>query len=143
MKIVRGYTDQGTFGKFYASDGEFICYTLERQWQNNEPFRSCIPEGRYLLTDYDSPKYGQRFALAGGSVSIYQGDENKRFGILIHAANFPSQLQGCIAPGNTLTTIDGQWAVASSRAALDRLENVIRQHIERGDDSLSITHFAT
>lgn len=149
LKLVRGYTDLGTFGKIYDDAGKFVCYSMERPWQNNVAFKSCIPEGEYLLVRHDSPKYGECYALTGGSVSLFKDDAYQRYGILIHPANWPSQLSGCIAPGASLGVIDAKprdWAVLSSANALKRLENVIAdQEAKAGENTvqLIITHGAS
>ena len=137
MKIVRGYTDQGTFGRWYSDDGAFICYSLEKPWADNMPFDSCVPEGTYGLVDYDSPKFGETFALVNHDldVGVYAGDA-KRYAILLHKANWASQLHGCIAPGTILSALGGKWSVSSSGAAYAK----IIAEIEKGGTTLKITH---
>lgn len=133
MYIERAYTDKGTFGQWYSDDGTRLCYSVERPWRNNQPFVSCIPEGQYGLREYDSPKFGNVLILVNTDlgVGLYPG-EAQRSAILIHAANMPSELQGCIAPGSYLTSMNGEWAVADSRRALKKVmavaesESIIR-----------------
>ena len=138
MKIVRGYTDNGTFGKWYDDDGEFICYSLERPWLDNKPFKSCVPEGQYGLVSYVSDKFGETYALVNHDleVSIYKDEDIARYAILIHSANWVFQLQGCIAPGTDLGILNKQWAVRSSVSARVK----IFEQIEAGDTTLDITH---
>ena len=127
MYIERAYTDKGTFGQWYSDDGTLLCYSLERPWRNNQPSVSCIPEGVYGLREYDSPRLGETLILVNTDlgVGMYPGDA-QRSSILIHAANKPSELQGCIAPGSWLTTMDSEWAVADSRKALKKVMEVAR-----------------
>ena len=47
--------------------------------------------------------------------------EAARFGILIHSANFPRQVNGCIAPGLGMGWIQGELGVSASRDALRML----------------------
>lgn len=100
--------------------------TIEPPWKDNEPFISCVPEGVYRVWPYQSGKFGPAYILENRRLEVgrYEGDA-KRYGILIHPANAPSQLRGCIAPGLRATemVIDGrkQKAVSDSRAAMDRL----------------------
>lgn len=90
------YLDTGTYG-FMDVGGRRI-YTCERAWKNNVPGQSCIPEGSYEVVRHKSPSKGECFALVGEGVVI-PPTEGVRWGILIHIANWPDQLEGCIAPG--------------------------------------------
>ena len=87
----------GTYGEMAV--GDKIIYTAERPWLNNEPFKSCIPEGSYEVVRHRSPKFGECFSIVGDGVTIDEASGGKRYGILFHAANWPDQVQGCIAPG--------------------------------------------
>lgn len=125
MYIERGYTDNGTFGKWYTDDGEFICYSVEKRWRDNRPNISCVPEGTYGLREYQSPRFGLSLALVNHDlgVGIVPGESHRSM-ILIHAANKPSELQGCIAPASSLTSMSGEWAGSSSRDALKKVVKV-------------------
>jgi hypothetical protein len=135
MKIVRGYTAKGCFSDWFTAKGEFLCHAIEKSWENNAPFVSCIPEGNYELVEYDSPKFGDTWALVGDTVGLFQGDSD-RYACLIHKANWPHDVQGCIAPVSHLTVLDGIWAGSSSAAAYAKV--VIE--IKNGDTTLEITH---
>ena len=58
--------------------------------KDNEKEVSCIPEGCYEVRLEDSLKFGRVYR-------VY--DVEGRTGILIHPANFVSELKGCIAIG--------------------------------------------
>lgn len=80
----------------------FLAHTLERPWADNEPGHSCIPEGDYVVEPWTRPNGDNVFIVSGGSVCKLPDElsENKtRCLILFHSANFPRQIQGCIAPG--------------------------------------------
>lgn len=85
----------GIFGRMSLDWNPFSCVTLEN-------LSKSIPEGIYDLNFTYSPHFNRvmphivvpsRDILAGGDA-----------GIRIHWANFPSQLDGCIAVG---TAVDG------------------------------------
>ena len=95
----------GTFGEFYDPTGKLLCYTVERPWINNQPKVSCIPAGIYDVETYQSPTKGQVWQLQ---------DVPDRSNIEIHEANFPSQLEGCIAVGDSIGIIEGQKGVTNS-----------------------------
>ena len=45
----------------------------------------------------------------------------ERTHILIHKANSPKQLKGCLAPGVDFGYVHGEWAVVNSKAAFNAL----------------------
>jgi hypothetical protein len=114
-----------------------ICRAIEKPWASNAPFVSCVPEGTYGLVEYNSPKFGDTWALVNHDcgVGLYQGDSD-RYACLIHKANWVHQLQGCIAPVTQFTVLDGKWAGSASGTAF----NLIKGLIEGGDTQLIITH---
>lgn len=120
VTIKRAYLPSGTFGDLYVDD-QFVCYTVERPWLNNKANVSCIPEGLYQLEAYLSPSHGHSFIVSGNTVEKFTNASQKRWGILLHAANLPRQLAGCIAPVNHLGIIKGQYGGLSSRAAVEKL----------------------
>ena len=126
----------GTFGRMYLPSGQ-ILYTCERPWMGNQPSVSCIPEGEYTLLKRESPvvvrstdgKY-----IEGWEVCEVPG----RTYIMIHPANWPHQLQGCISVGVRYTKIMDKLGVSHSRDAFDIFMSTLS-----GEDShrLVITHF--
>lgn len=86
------YCENHTAGRIYFDD--FRLFTLERPWVGNKPFRSCIPPGCYRLTRRRSEKFGHHYLLE---------DVPGREWILVHPANYASELAGCIAPGLAYT----------------------------------------
>jgi len=105
------HTDKyGVFGKLFI-DNKFCCYTVERPWQENKPYVSCIPCRAYLIQK-------------GTFRNEYENYEIKnvpdRTHIEIHRANVADDVQGCIGLGLELGVVDGKWAVLESRAAMGR-----------------------
>jgi hypothetical protein len=68
-------------------------YTLERPWDENRRFRSCIPTGTYSSRMYNSPRFGQQLPIALGVPN--------RTHILIHAGRYPRNTSGCILVGSS------------------------------------------
>lgn len=97
---------------------------LELPSRGNEPGKSCILTGIYGVTWRFSPAHGMCYHI-----------ENVlgRTNIEIHAANFPSELLGCMAPGLRVgpllnpTTGLIEMAVHDSRDALAQLEQNLQQ----------------
>ena len=112
-------TDHATLGAIVGA-GEILCLSLELPWRDNQTNVSCIPCGQYKLRRrvnwFNAERYGHTY-----EVDAVFG----RTGILIHPANAPSELLGCIAPGSTIgdVTIGGarQRGVKSSGVAFSRL----------------------
>lgn len=91
-------TDYGTFGKLYVGDKTF--YTVEKPWQNNTPYTSCIPAGEYKLEPHNSLKYGDALFMVGNGVEYQDSATARRFACLIHVANYESNVVGCIGLGD-------------------------------------------
>lgn len=72
---------------------------MEREWAGNAPRVSCIPAGRYQLVPWTSKKFPRARALIGEGVGLVPGPGIIRSAILVHAANHPLQLLGCVALG--------------------------------------------
>ena len=94
------YTNKSIIGSMYY-DGDFICYTLERPWLDNEPFFSCVPTGEYTLEPHDYKGRLPVVALVNEELGVTHWDEpgSSRSTILIHPANQVNELAGCIACG--------------------------------------------
>ena len=130
MFTLKRFTDhdvQGTFGELWYDD-QFLCYTVEQPWNNNKPFKSCVPAGRYNLKPFDSPRFGQTYALHNPyiNVTLYPDDTpGNRYACLFHAANWASDVQGCIGPGANLSCGRGNWMVTSSQRTLKQVLNLM------------------
>ena len=107
LRVVRNptlATKDAHFGDM-AYNGQWICFTMERK-------SVAIPTGIYLTHKELSPHFG--FATPHLSVP-------DRTYIEIHPANYPSQLEGCIAVG---TEIDHD-NLDNSRLAFDKMMAIV------------------
>lgn len=88
----------------FNSNGQrlFQCCTLELPWKDNKQRESCVPKGVYIVRKRSSEKYKEHFHLT---------NVEGRDLILIHNANFVSQLLGCIAVGDSFKDISGDSKV--------------------------------
>ncbi len=101
-------------------DGVRQCYTLER-------LSVAIPTGTYKIELTFSPHFHQLMPLL---------DVPHREGIRIHPANYPKQLEGCIAPGLSFN----QDSVNNSNAAFEPLFAKIKAAIDTWQDvSISVS----
>jgi hypothetical protein len=99
------YHPKGTLGVCTVAGETF--YTIERPWLDNAPNVSCVPTGSYSMTWRESPRFGWTWMLE---------DVPGRTYILIHAANYASDVQGCIGLGTSL--MGDRVAVSNSRKAV-------------------------
>ena len=122
LVLKRRYFPHGTYSTLHRADGSQVCCVVERPWQNNAPSKSCIPEGSYTLFPHKSPKFGECYALESKDLGVTRQGPSLRTHILIHKANSPKQLQGClVAPGVDFGFVGGEWAVMNSTAAFNNL----------------------
>ena len=101
-----------TTGELYV-DGKFVAHTLELPWKNNRSYVSSIPDGTYsALLRYDkNDKW--RIQL--------EGVTGGRTGIQIHVGNYPSQIEGCVLVGNSVS--NSKSSVSESSSAYAALKN--------------------
>jgi hypothetical protein len=119
-------SEQGTFGRLSFDGSPEKFFVGELPWRGNAPSVSCIPAGTYKCVWTYSTRFKRKMYLVAPVLG--------RSGIRIHAANLmgdstrglKSQLNGCLAIGEKLGTIDGQKALLLSRPALYRLESLLR-----------------
>lgn len=101
MKILvqrKSRTDDGIFGTLTVDDPYgFHCFTVERK-------AKAIPAGVYPVDFTYSPKFNRIMPLI-----LVPGRERVR----IHWANFPMQLEGCIAVGKSLESDAVDYSVAT------------------------------
>jgi len=92
----------------------FFCATMELEEDCNAQRDDCIPVGTYKVVRRRSKKYGEHFHIL---------DVPNRSLILIHPANYSSQLLGCIGVGEKIIDInkDGLDDITNSKATLKTL----------------------
>ena len=112
------YLPFGTFGKLASDDGLFKCSTVEREWNGNQPFISCIPEGVYHCEKRNSPKWGETFEVM---------DVLERDHILFHRGNWPDKFQGCIGMGKEITNVLGELGVNYSEKTIVQFKKYMTQ----------------
>lgn len=117
VKLFRFWSDSNqSTGTLVVFNNEnqpiFINPCIERGWQDNQQNISCVPTGVYPL----KLEYSNRFDMDLWELK----DVPNRSECKIHAANYWSQLNGCIAPGEYLADInsDGYFDVTNSRNTL-------------------------
>lgn len=97
MKILKlerklFFDNFGTFGELTV-DG-WKCFTVEKQWIDNKPFYSRIPNGVYII---------KRGNFKGEYENFELQDVDGRSAIEFHVANFQKELKGCIGVGDSIS----------------------------------------
>lgn len=132
LRLLRTDSDAyGTFGTLGVAGlpPTPTCEPPWREWSTDGkthhpfgvPFQSCVPCGDYQLIWRHSPKHGWCWFLQGVGVHLTDQRNGERFACLIHAANWPHQLAGCIALGTRHGMIAGARGVGNSDPAVRRL----------------------
>ena len=135
--LTRDYRDpRCTLGTLTV--GALKLQTLERPWVHSDinlcgmKGISCVPAGEYKLTPHNSEAHPKVWALVNPKLGVYHWDADvpmtcalARTMVLIHAANWPEELRGCVAVGKARVKSAGQWMVQQSRDALNELRNAL------------------
>ena len=99
--LRRFYTDVAqTLGMLEI--GQRKIFTLENGWLNNQPNRSCIPEGDYPM---------EVIRIAGVEKVRLSGPEPERTLINIESSNYATELLGCIATGMSVGLVPGAGGI--------------------------------
>lgn len=116
LLLERAYLTHGTYGVLSVGGQRFV--SVERAMDDAE--HPCIPEGVYTLRKrvsgvVERTTHGEY--REGWEVTDVPG----RNYIMIHVANVPSELEGCIAPGDSIGWYKGQVAVLNSLKSFRQL----------------------
>ncbi len=137
LLLIRDYAGaDGTLGTLQA--GTLAVQTLELPWEPapppslcGRPDVSCVPAGTYRLALHDSPAHPRTFALVNPALGVFHaiqdvtpGLKGCRTEVLLHSANYTSELEGCIAVGLTRQGSHPP-AIWQSRAALTELMSAV------------------
>lgn len=109
-------SDDGTFGQLIRG-GHQIAVTCELPWNDNIRRVSCIPKGIYLCTFGKSPTKNAKV-----DYQVYHvNDVPDRSDILIHIANWPYELLGCIGVGRDFADLKGKPGITESTNTMKKL----------------------
>lgn len=129
-----------TEGRLFV--GDHLLWTVEDPWNDNKPFDSCVPDGVYDLVPHHSPKHPDTWALVNPDLDIYRLPDDRpngkgRFAILIHAGNWETDVEGCIAPGMSPALHGDRPMVVRSQTAMA----LLRKELGEGSHTLQIRAF--
>lgn len=119
--ILRSNFNSQTLGNILViedTDVLFQAKTLELPDLLNQKRISCIPEGIYTCVKHTSPKFGD---------CVWIQNVPNRDEILIHPANYKSDLLGCIGLGDAHIDInkDGLKDITNSKKTVERFLKIV------------------
>ena len=136
------YSETETEG--YLRVGDFGFATIERPWVSDvpgvlggKPFESCVPDGRYMLNPWVRGKNKREaYILFNEDLGVFREKDDRpdgrgRYLVLIHVANFVTDVVGCVAPGMTRSLMKNrktgqiERSVSSSGQAMRIIREVL------------------
>lgn len=111
IEIVRTRNSKSGIVGILSINNTPQCVVLERPWNNNKAFDSCVPAGIYVLKRIMSPKYGDTFEI--------QDVPDDRKHCLIHWGNRIKDSLGCTLTGTSIGALQGELAVLESKKAFN------------------------
>lgn len=131
------FTDLSTIGDI-RFDGDFFCYSLELSCRKgNSSGKLAIPAGTYEVT-LGASSESELEKKVGYPLPLINNVPG-RTGIRMHIANWPHELEGCVAPGMR-KDLD---CVYDSGTAMKRLLEEIKLRLKRGKLFISVIGGAT
>lgn len=133
LVLVRGEGDSDFQRGELTYKGKFVAHSMERGWNANRPFVSCLPKGLYALVPYIY-KQGQSgevvtFVLVNNVIGITakkeSGNKSVRYSCCLHYANWAEQLQGCISFGGSVSNMKSKPSVSGSKKATNKVLRLI------------------
>ncbi len=124
-----GFEPDATWGRMILTGKQDGCVSVERPWFYNRPYVSCIPPGVYDLVEHHSRRFRLAWALVGPGVAHFDDGVATRTAILIHAANWSHELQGCIAPGTSIRMIEGSLGVSHAQLTMRKIDEHLREFV--------------
>lgn len=119
-----------------GANGTLVLQTIEKPWIHGTgpggmKGRSCVPKGLYKLECHNSEAHPRTWALVNAELGVVhwpaEAGVTDRTVVLIHVANYASELRGCIGVGlNTYhDAVRGVRMVTKSRDAMRALQDAL------------------
>ena len=141
MKLTLARTYEGTdctLGVLTVSDmnGQtIVLQTIEKPWVpggiGGMKGQSCVPKGIYRLECHSSEAHPRTWALVNPELGVVhwpaEAKGNERTVVLIHVANYASELRGCIGVGlkTYYDEVRGVRMVTNSKQAMKALQGAL------------------
>ncbi len=106
----------------------FRAMTVEREWADNLPFKSCFPPGFYHLVPHHGTKYQNTMAFVGKTVSHLQETGIARSSCVLHWSSTGKGLEGCVSVARTISA--SVAGIALREPLVDELLELLRTRQE-------------
>ncbi len=132
--VLERFSYASTETEGVLSAGAHGLATIERPWvladtPGGKPFESCVPDGEYRLDPWTRPNRGEVYILSNPDLGVYRLEADRprgvgRYLVLIHVANYVSDIVGCVGPGTRRAIMKNkktgnyERSVSSSREAM-------------------------
>lgn len=138
IELIRyAYCHNVTLGAMKV--GGSVYPTIERPWikslySGGEPFKSCIPEGRYRVEPFVRSSGSQALSVSNPNLGVWVNQDDRdgahgRYEVLIHSGNWVTDVVGCIAVGlNYKIDSNGRHMVTNSRQAMQNILEEVGCH---------------
>ncbi len=134
-----------TLGVLAAPNIQF--QTIERPWipntfdgKSGEKYVSCVAPGLYRLERFTRPSGEKAFILSNPELDVYRSDDDVqqngkdpracRTLVLIHIANYVSDVIGCIGVGEERKMVNGRWMITKSKQSMALLRSAIGSDLD-------------
>jgi hypothetical protein len=121
MKIIThtryAYLPDSTLGRFTCKEYNLeTLWSIEREWNYNKRYVSCIPPDLYELVPHSGSKYIDTYALVNKERRIFATEaeckyETDRFTCVLHAGSWASNFEGCTGAGFNRIGDNRRWGV--------------------------------
>lgn len=139
------FTNKSTIGDLYI-DGQWICFILEPTCRKQNGVKLAIPQGKYEVIMYESPKLKAKVELwksqgktvspllAAARVPLYLNIPGHSY-VEMHPGNAPEDTEDCHLPGQS-KDVD---YVLNSRSAFEVVVGIIENKLKSGPFYIGIT----
>jgi len=137
-----GLGRKSTLGRMYEGDAP-LCWALEdARRRMKQAGETCIPEGTYMVTLRAEGGFHERYKRAYPETHrgmLWVRDIPGFEWVLIHRGNTPADTAGCLLVGDEPLMRQGEFSVARSAPAYERLYAHVVDAAARGELSITIT----
>lgn len=105
--------------------GGKLWHTLEPPDLGNLPYKSCVPQGEYILIPFESSKYGACFIMVNPDLNVYRRKrtkdrpDNGRFKCLfVHRGNEVHNFVGCVGSSHAYDVENDRLLSSTTQACI-------------------------
>jgi hypothetical protein len=137
LTLIRyAYLPDATIGRIiHTSDGMLTkeLWTIERQWNYNKRFVSCLPPELYELRPHNGTKYQNTYVLVSEKARVFATEAEcrfptDRFTCVFHPGSWAINFEGCIGAGFYRIGDNDRWGVGGTVDGISYLIQYIKTY---------------